>query len=212
MLTLLDGGQLRARIVDVECCTTRPNWVTSRAYPDAASNHTTMGRSTTDGRGRDSECVTGVPSEAGAASYTPFQAVVLSADGFLFTPSFVLEDMDAQVDASDPSRGCRETMTSLGAGDGQLVFPQLSTTLGALVGVRRFAMPPALLTAVGLPAVSGLSIDGPDYLVKPTFTDGWAALVRCERLMQSRCCCSAQGNSFRAYVLRSAGGAAHELT
>lgn len=169
LLTLRDGRQVRARIVDVDGCTTRPNWVTGRAYPDAASNHTTMSRGTTDAADHASECVTGVPTGAGVASYTSFQAVVLEANGFRFTPSFVLEDIDAQVDAADPADGWRETMTSLGAAGGQLVLPQLSTAQGALVGVRRFAMPPASLTAVGLPAEAGLLIDGAAYLAeKPT--------------------------------------------
>lgn len=165
VLTLSDDRQVRARIIDVGGCTTRPNWVTGKAHRDTSSNYTTMSRGTTDAADSARECVTGVPTEmAGAASYTSFQAVVIEANGFLFTPSLVLEDIDAQDNAADAADGWRETMSSLGAAGGRLVHPQLSTAAAALVGVRRFGMPAESLKAVGLPAVSGLTIDGAAFL------------------------------------------------
>lgn len=132
VLTLRDGRQVRASIIDVGGCTTRTNWVTGKAHRDTSSNYTTSSRGTTQSRDSASECVTGVPTKAGAANYTSFQAVVFEANGFQFTPSFVLEDVDAQGDAANPSEGWRETMSSLGAAGGKLVYPQLSMAEGAL--------------------------------------------------------------------------------
>lgn len=194
LLTLSDDRQVRGRIIDVGGCTTRPNWVTGKPYPDSSSNYTTMSRGTTESRDSATECVTGVPSEARAANYTSFQAFLIETNGFLFTPSFDLEDIDAQDNAAYPSEGWRETMSSLGAAGGKLVQPQMSTAEGALVGVRRFGMPAESLKAVGLPAVAGLSIDGAAYLAeKPRSKDRWARPVRCERLMTSGCCGVSRG-------------------
>lgn len=191
VLKLRDGREVRARIIDVGGCTTRPDWVTGKAHPDAFSNYTTMSRGTTKTSDAASQCVTGVPTKAGAAHYTSFQAIVIDTNGFKFTPSFVLEDIDAQDNAADPSEGWRETMSSLGAADGQLVYPRLSAADRALVGLRQFGMPAESLKAVGLPVVSGLTIEGAAFLAEtPKSKDPWAVHVRREGLMTNGCCCS----------------------
>ncbi|GAB0492750.1 hypothetical protein MMPV_004019 [Pyropia vietnamensis] len=178
VLQLGDGREVRARIIDVGGCTTRPDWVTGKAHPDVLSNYTTMSRGTTDASDATTECVTGVPTKVGAAHYTSFQAIVIDTNGFRFTPSFVLEDIDAQHNAADPSEGWRETMSSLGAAGDQLVYPEMSTADGALVGVRQFGMPAESLKAVGLPVVSGLTIEGAAFLAAtPKSKNPWAAQV-----------------------------------
>ncbi|GAB0492857.1 hypothetical protein MMPV_004127 [Pyropia vietnamensis] len=150
-----DGRQLRARRVDVGGCTTMAALATGAAYPDAASNYTVMSH-------QSDQCVTGTERDTEQPTYKGFQAVLVEANGFKFTADLVLEDIDAQV-VQDPSTGWRETMSSLGVADGQLVAPSFRVTPDALVGISKFRMPATALKEVGFPAGNDLLIDGAAY-------------------------------------------------
>lgn len=150
-----DGRQLRARRVDVGGCTTMPALATGVAYPDAGSNYTVMSH-------QSDQCVTGTERDTEQPTYKGFQAVVVEANGFKFTADLVLEDIDAQV-VQDPTTGWRETMSSLGVADNQLVAPSFRVTPDALVGISKFRMPAKSLKEVGFPADNDLLIDGAAY-------------------------------------------------
>lgn len=150
-----DGRQLRARRVDVGGCTTMSALATGVAYPDAGSNYTVMSH-------QSNQCVTGTERDTEQPTYKGFQAVVVEANGFKFTADLVLEDIDAQV-VQDPTTGWRETMSSLGVADNQLVAPSFRVTPDALVGISKFRMPAKSLKEVGFPAGNDLLIDGAAY-------------------------------------------------
>jgi len=153
--TLADGRQLKARKVSVGGCTTMPGLESGSAYPDTHSNYTVISH-------ESDACVTGTGRDGSTPTYTGFQAIVVESNGFKFSADLVLEDIDAQP-VGDPTKGWRETMSSLAMADGEVVRPSMTTKPGSLVTVQPFRLPRASLKEVGFPSSDDLLISGAAY-------------------------------------------------
>jgi len=153
--TLADGRQLKARKVDVGGCTTLPSLPSGVAYPDVRSNYTVMSH-------ESDACITGTGRDGSTPTYAGFQAIVVESNGFQFSADLVLEDIDAQP-VDDPTKGWRETMSSVAMADGAVVRPSMTTKPGSLVTVQPFRVPRASLEEVGFPSSDDLFISGAAY-------------------------------------------------
>jgi len=152
---LADGWQLKATRLDVDGCTTMPGLQSGIAYPDTNSNYTVMSH-------ESDACITGTGRNGSTPTYAGFQAIIVEANGFKFSADLVLEDIDAQP-VDDPTKGWRETMSSLAMADGAVVRPSMTTKPGSLVAVQPFRVPRASLKEVGFPSSDDLLISGAAY-------------------------------------------------
>lgn len=80
--------------------------------------------------------------------YRGFEGVIVEANGFKFTTSVAVHDVDAEAGAK-PGAGWSETMTTVGMTDGALVAPALAAPQGSTMGVRTFVLPSASMAELG---------------------------------------------------------------
>ncbi|GAB0497469.1 hypothetical protein MMPV_008802 [Pyropia vietnamensis] len=142
--TLPDGRQLTAATHSVGGCLPRADAPTGGALR-AGSSFTIIGQSS----GR--LCTVSEDSD-GMPIMTSFQALTVTANGFSWTPSFVVEDIDARSTGAggNASITWREMVVTLGrTAAGELVRPKLTLPPDSLLGVAEMPVAGSGLAALG---------------------------------------------------------------
>lgn len=144
--TLPDGRQLKAEVLSIGGCTSSPMRSGTPCDGSAASPYTVLRQNA----GPPCVLVNGTASEV--PMFVGVQALRMRANGFCFTGSIPIEDIDASTrPASEATTGWREAVTALGRGAGQLVRPSLTVAADALVGIHDAAVAGSTLAAAGWP-------------------------------------------------------------
>jgi len=93
----------------------------------------------------EGDCLVGAGEPA---TYHSFEGIVVEANGFRFTASVVLTDIDAEAGAT-PSSGWAETMSTVGRAGEAVVVPTLTTVVGSGVGLKTFTLPSEAMGELG---------------------------------------------------------------
>lgn len=143
VFTLPDGRQLTAAAHSVGGCRSRADAPTGGALR-AGSPFTIIGQSS----GRP--CT--VSDGDGTPTLTGFQALTVAANGFGWTPAFVVEDIDARPpgEGGNASMTWREAVATLGrTSAGELLRPELTVPPDSLLGVADVPVAGEGLAAIG---------------------------------------------------------------
>ncbi len=144
--TFVDGRRMKGKVYNVGGCGETATFPTGTGY---AQNYTLMSYNSPHA---DPTCIT--KKQGGQDVFDSFQASVVEAVGYKWTPTLNVEDIDSLPSTTKLSNGefdtWREAAAVFGVSDGKLVLPTLNYSSGTFLKSKMYKVPTSALDQIGL--------------------------------------------------------------
>lgn len=150
-----EGGfrEIKAHTYDINGCNPHERLKTGHQY---VGNYTFIGHSSNTST---NDCV--VENSDGKMIFRSFQAVEVSVNGWKFSPEFDIDDVDAQINATEED-AWKESVAVLGMDDDNIVTPTIKLHNSTILKTTDVMVPKAATDAMGL-TVGEVVVTGVEY-------------------------------------------------
>jgi hypothetical protein len=156
--TFVDGRSILGKTYDVGGCGPTAGYLTGTAYQ---TNYTFMSYNSPV---TSPACLVKKSGDKGI--YDSFQAVVMEAHGFQWTPKFSVDDIDA-LPTTAKYQGevdtWRESALAFGVSKGKVAYPSLAFSSGTMLKQKTYTITAAALAEMGLGALGELDVVGSEF-------------------------------------------------